>query len=129
VDEAPLGWSHVRAVIASRVGFFTDAYDLFVIGIASTLITKDWDLSSGHLALLNGTMLAAAFLGAMVFGRYADKVGRERVCYLVAVIMIAGALGAAFSQSFWMLIAFGSSSGSAWAATTVGVVTVTGYAG
>jgi PHS family inorganic phosphate transporter-like MFS transporter len=106
LDEAPLGRSHVRAVVASGVGFFTDAYDLFVIGIASTLITKDWHLSSGHLALLNSTMLAAAFLGALVFGRYADKVGRKRVYWLVAVIMIAGALGSAFSQSFWMLIAF-----------------------
>jgi hypothetical protein len=28
------------------MGFFTDAYDLFVIGIASALITKDWHLSS-----------------------------------------------------------------------------------
>jgi MFS transporter, PHS family, inorganic phosphate transporter len=88
------------------MGFFTDAYDLFVIGIASALITKDWHLSSDHLALLNSTMLAAAFLGALVFGRYADKVGRKRVYWLVAVIMIAGALGSAFSQSYWMLIAF-----------------------
>jgi MFS transporter, PHS family, inorganic phosphate transporter len=106
LDEAPLGRSHVRAVVASGVGFFTDAYDLFVIGIASTLITKDWHLSTGHLALLNSTMLAAAFLGALVFGRYADKVGRKRVYWMVAVIMIAGALGSAFSQSFWMLIPF-----------------------
>jgi PHS family inorganic phosphate transporter-like MFS transporter len=106
LDEAPLGRSHLRAVVASGVGFFTDAYDLFVIGIASSLITKDWDLSSGHLALLNSTMLAAAFVGALVFGRYADKVGRKRVYWLVAAIMIAGALGSAFSQSFWMLIAF-----------------------
>src|SRR6267154_2809309 len=59
LDEAPLGRVHLRAVVASGMGFFTDAYDLFVIGIASTLITKDWTLSSGRLALLNSTMLAA----------------------------------------------------------------------
>jgi MFS transporter, PHS family, inorganic phosphate transporter len=106
LDEAPLGRSHLRAVVASGVGFFTDAYDLFVIGIASSLITKDWGLSPGRLALLNSTMLAAAFLGALVFGRYADKVGRKRVYWLVAAIMIAGAVGSACSQSFWMLIAF-----------------------
>jgi MFS family permease len=88
------------------MGFFTDAYDLFVIGIASTLITKDWDLSSGRLALLNSTMLFAAFIGAFVFGRFADVVGRKRVYWIVAVIMIAGALGSALSQSFWVLIAF-----------------------
>ena len=40
LDEAPLGRFHLRAVVASGVGFFTDAYDLFVIGIASALITQ-----------------------------------------------------------------------------------------
>ena len=106
LDEASLSRFHMRAVVASGVGFFTDAYDLFVIGIASALITKDWNLSSGRLALLNSTMLAAAFLGALVFGRYADKVGRKRVYWLVAAIMIAGAVGSALSQSYWILIAF-----------------------
>jgi PHS family inorganic phosphate transporter-like MFS transporter len=106
LDEASLSRFHLRAVLASGMGFFTDAYDLFVIGIASALITKDWNLSSGSLALLNSTMLAAAFIGAIVFGRYADKVGRKRVYWVVAAIMIAGALGSALSQSFWVLIAF-----------------------
>jgi MFS transporter, PHS family, inorganic phosphate transporter len=62
----------------------TDAYDLFVIGIASALITRDWHLSSGQLAVLNSSMLAAAFFGALVFGRYADMAGRKRVYWLVA---------------------------------------------
>ena len=106
LDEASLSRFHLRAVVASGMGFFTDAYDLFVIGIASTLITKDWHLGTGKLAVLNSTMLAAAFLGALVFGRYADTVGRKRVYWLVAVIMIVGALGSALSQSFWMLIVF-----------------------
>ena len=106
LDEASLSRFHLRAVVASGVGFFTDAYDLFVIGVASALITKDWDLSAGRLAVLNSTMLGAACVGAFVFGRYADKAGRKRVYWLVAAIMIAGALGSALSQSFWMLIAF-----------------------
>ena len=105
LDEAPLGRVHLRAVVASGMGFFTDAYDLFVIGIASALITKDWTLSSGRLALLNSTMLAAACLGAFVFGRFADLIGRKRVYWLVAVIMVVGALGSALSPSYWVLIA------------------------
>jgi MFS transporter, PHS family, inorganic phosphate transporter len=97
LDEASLSRFHLRAVVASGMGFFTDAYDLFVIGIASALITKDWHLNSGQLAVLNSTMLLAAFLGALVFGRYADVVGRKRVYWLVAVLMIAGALGSTLS--------------------------------
>jgi MFS transporter, PHS family, inorganic phosphate transporter len=106
LDEASLSKFHLRAVLVSGMGFFTDAYDLFIIGIASTLIAKEWNLSSGQLALLNSTMLGAAFLGAMVFGRFADVAGRKRVYWLVAVIMVVAALGSALSPSFWVLIAF-----------------------
>jgi len=106
LDEASLSRFHLRAVVASGVGFFTDAYDLFVIGVASTLITKDWHLSSGHLALLNSTMLFAAFVGAFVFGRFADLVGRKQVYWLVAAITIIGAIGSALAPSFWVLIGF-----------------------
>ncbi len=106
LDEASLSRFHLRAVVVSGMGFFTDAYDLFVIGIASTLITAQWHLSAGHLALLNSTMLGAAFLGALVFGRFADVGGRKRVYWLVAAIMVVGALGSALAPSYWVLIAF-----------------------
>jgi PHS family inorganic phosphate transporter-like MFS transporter len=106
LDDASLGRFHLRAALVSGMGFFTDAYDLFVIGIASTLITTEWNLSPGRLALLNATMLGAAFLGALVFGRFADLLGRKKVYWLVAAIMIIGAVGSAFSPSFWVLIGF-----------------------
>jgi MFS family permease len=106
LDEASLSKFHLRAVLVSGMGFFTDAYDLFIIGIASTLIAKEWHLSSGKLALLNSTMLAAAFLGALVFGRLADASGRKRVYWVVAAIMIVAAIGSALSPSFWVLVAF-----------------------
>jgi MFS family permease len=51
-------------------------------------------------------MLGAAVLGALVFGRVADLVGRKRVYWLVAVIMVVGALGSALAPSYWVLIAF-----------------------
>jgi MFS transporter, PHS family, inorganic phosphate transporter len=104
LDEAPLGRAHRRPVLVSGMGFFTDAYDLFVIGVASTLVKQDWHLSSTRLAMLNATMLGAAFLGAMIFGRLADVVGRKRVYWLVAAIMAVAALASAVAPSFWFLI-------------------------
>jgi MFS transporter, PHS family, inorganic phosphate transporter len=106
LDEASLSRFHLRAVLVSGMGFFTDAYDLFVIGIASTLIKQEWHLGAGRLALLNATMLGAAVLGAFVFGRIADVVGRKRVYWLVAAIMVVAALGSALAPSFWVLIGF-----------------------
>jgi MFS transporter, PHS family, inorganic phosphate transporter len=106
LDEVKLSRFHLRAALVSGMGFFTDAYDLFIIGIASALIKQDWHLSTGRLALLNATMLGAACLGAICFGRIADVVGRKKVYWLVAAVMAVAAIGSALAPSFWVLIGF-----------------------
>jgi PHS family inorganic phosphate transporter-like MFS transporter len=106
LDDAPLSRFHLRAALVSGMGFFTDAYDLFVIGIASTLIKQQWDLSADRLALLNATMLGAACLGALICGRLADIFGRKHVYWLVAAIMVVAAIGSALAPTYWVLIGF-----------------------
>jgi MFS family permease len=95
-----------RVLLVSGIGFFTDAYDLFVIGIVSTLLKGEWHLGAGQLALLNAVMLGAAFLGALAFGRLADVIGRTRVYWMSAAIMVLAAVGSAVSPSLAVLIAF-----------------------
>jgi MFS transporter, PHS family, inorganic phosphate transporter len=58
-DDASVPGLRKRALLVSGMGFFTDAYDLFVIGIVSTLLKTQWHLSTGQLALLNAVMLGA----------------------------------------------------------------------
>jgi MFS family permease len=95
-----------RGVLVSGIGFFTDSYDLFVIGIVSTLLKAQWHLGTGQLALLNAVMLGAAFLGAMCFGRLADRFGRTRVYWISAALMVFAAIGSAFSPGLVVLTAF-----------------------
>ncbi|KAJ1338943.1 hypothetical protein BSLG_006578 [Batrachochytrium salamandrivorans] len=40
LDDAKLGWFHMRATLVAGVGFFTDAYDIFVISQAVAMIEK-----------------------------------------------------------------------------------------
>jgi len=37
IDAAPFGWYHVRAVVVSGVGFFTDAYDVSSLRIVQVI--------------------------------------------------------------------------------------------
>ena len=48
------------------MGFFTDAYDLFIIGIVVDLLKPQWHLSTGQVSLLNSATLAAGV--GRVFG-------------------------------------------------------------
>jgi PHS family inorganic phosphate transporter-like MFS transporter len=105
LDEAPTSRFHRRAVLVSGVGFFTDAYDLFVISTVATLVTAQWHLSTTQTSWVNGSAILGAFVGALVFGRLADILGRKRVYGLVAVLMIAGALLSSVAPGFSLLVA------------------------
>ncbi len=104
--DAALQGVRRRALLVSGIGFFTDAYDLFVIGIASTLLKGQWHLGDEKLALLNAVMLGAAFLGALAFGRLADVIGRTPVYWMSAALMVLAAIGSALSPSLTALVAF-----------------------
>ena len=104
LNEAPRSRFHHRAVVISGAGFFTDAYDLFVISTVAALVTKQWSLSTTQTSWVTGSAILAAFFGALVFGRLADVLGRKRVYVVVALIMIAGALASAAATSFVSLV-------------------------
>ena len=106
LNEAPVSRFHSKAVLVSGMGFFTDAYDLFIIGVASTLITKQWHLTSTQTGLINSMTLLGAFLGAILYGRLADRVGRKRIYGVEAAIMLVFALASAAAPSLLFLVAF-----------------------
>jgi len=95
-----------QALLVSGIGFFTDAYDLFAIGIVSTLLKGQWHLDADDLALLNAVMLGAAVLGATAFGRLADLLGRTRAYWISAAIMVLAAIGSALSPNLATLVMF-----------------------
>ncbi|MGC8510487.1 MAG: MFS transporter [Acidimicrobiales bacterium] len=104
LDEAPTSRFHRRAVVISGMGFFTDAYDLFVIGIVGAIVTAQWHLSTTQTSWVTGSAILGAFVGAFVFGRIADVLGRKVIYTLVALIMIVGALGSALAPGFLFLV-------------------------
>jgi MFS family permease len=106
LNDAPISRFHRRTVLVSGVGFFTDAYDLFVISTAATIVATQWHLSTLETSWVTGSAILGAFFGAIVFGRIADVLGRKWVYTGVAVIMMAGALLSAVAPSFiWLVIA------------------------
>ena len=77
LDEAPRSKFHRRTVLVSGVGFFTDAYDLFVISTVATIVATQWHLSTLQTSWVTGSAILGAFFGAFVFGRIADVLGRK----------------------------------------------------
>jgi MFS family permease len=105
LDDAPTSRFHHRAVLTSGMGFFTDAYDLFVISTVAVMVKSQWHLSATKVSILASAAILGAFFGALVFGRIADVLGRRAVYALVAVVMIVGALTSAFATNLAWLVA------------------------
>ncbi|KUN02966.1 hypothetical protein AQI95_25940 [Streptomyces yokosukanensis] len=104
LDDAKLSVFHLKAAVTAGAGFFTDSYDLNVIGTVTLLITPEFHLGSGQVAMLTSSTLLAVAVGAMAFGRLGDLLGRRRVYGLEAILMIIGALVSALAPNFAVLL-------------------------
>src|ERR1700761_4668610 len=104
IDDAKLGVFHFKAAATAGAGFFTDSYDLNVIGSVTLLAAPQFHLNSGQISMLTSSTLLAVAVGAMLFGRLGDLFGRRRVYGLEAVLMIVGALVSALAPNFTVLL-------------------------
>ncbi|MEL5849065.1 MAG: MFS transporter [Candidatus Igneacidithiobacillus chanchocoensis] len=95
---------HLKAIWASSMGFFTSAYDLFIIGTALVLIKDQWHLNPDAVGLIGSISLIATFVGAYFFGILADKLGRKKIYGLEALLMTIGALLSAVAPNVAVLL-------------------------
>jgi MFS transporter, PHS family, inorganic phosphate transporter len=106
MDDAGISREHWKIMFISGMGFFTDAYDLFIIGVVMSLVQPIWHTGKVEESLVNSTALLASALGALLFGRVADMVGRKRIYGVEVLVLAAGAIACSFAPSIWWLIGF-----------------------
>jgi MFS transporter, PHS family, inorganic phosphate transporter len=104
LDDARINRFQLKIMFVSGMGFFTDAYDLFVIGIVVALLETEWHLSTSQVSWVNSATLLASAVGAIVFGRVADILGRKRIYGYEVLILAVGALASAFAPDYTFLL-------------------------
>jgi sugar porter (SP) family MFS transporter len=93
------------AAIAALGGFLF-GYDTGVIGGAMLFIKKDLGLKThGQQQLTVAILLLGAVAGACISGWLADKISRRRTKMISGTVYVIGAFAAAFSQSYWQILA------------------------
>lgn len=103
LDQAKTQFYHVKAVIISGMGFFTDAYDLFCISLITKLLGRiyyhvDGSPKPGILppnvaAAVNGVALCGTLAGQLFFGWLGDKIGRKCVYGITLMLMVICSIG------------------------------------
>jgi len=103
VDNAKFSWFHAKVCIVAGVGFFTDAYDIFAINIASTMLgylygaAKGPSLNSAQSLGVKVATPVGTFVGQLLFGWLADVVGRKKMYGVELMIIIVATFGQAVS--------------------------------
>ena len=106
LDNSGLSRFHLKAMITSGMGFFTDAYDLFIISVVNSLLIPLWHLNALEIALINSISLLSAALGSYLFGLLADRIGRHSIYGLTLVVLAIGAVLSALAPNIYFLLAF-----------------------
>lgn len=102
VDEAKFSWFHVKACLVAGVGFFTDAYDIFAINIAATMLGYVYGKGNAGLNPNQDLGVKVAtpigtLVGQLLFGWLADVVGRKKMYGVELMIIITGTFAQALS--------------------------------
>ena len=107
-----------HTVAASFLGWTLDAFDYFLLVMVMPAVAREFHVDIKQVAVALFLTLAFRPLGALIFGRLADRFGRRRVLMVdVTAYSILG-LACAFAPSLlWLLVLrslFGIAMGGEW---------------
>jgi len=112
MDNASFSLYHVKIIIISGMGFFTDSYDLFCISLLTRMVGRIYfqddpfyvntPVNPGKLPLnldvaLSSVALCGTLAGQLLFGSLGDICGRKSVYGLTLAIMIFCAIAQSMS--------------------------------
>jgi MFS family permease len=106
MDRLPWTRFHWLIVIGLGVSWILDGLEIQIVASIGTVLQKTdtLGLSSSQVGLLGSVYLLGQVVGALVFGRLTDRLGRKRLfIWTLALYLLASGI-AAFSFSLWFLL-------------------------
>jgi MFS transporter, putative metabolite:H+ symporter len=104
IDRLPITRTHRWATAVVGLGLFFEFYEVFLTGVLSAVLVQEFHLSDSALPPLLASSFVGMFLGALLLGRLADRLGRRRALLLTLAGYSAFSLLGAFSPGPAMLL-------------------------
>ncbi|WPB56414.1 MFS transporter [Xylophilus sp. GOD-11R] len=102
LDRLPWSRWHWRVVIALGIAWVLDGLEVTLVGsIGSVLERPDTlALTAAQVGAAGSLYIAGAVVGALLFGRLADRLGRKRLFIVTLIVYAAATLATALSPGF-----------------------------
>jgi len=104
LDHLPVGQVHRRVVRAVGLGLFFEVYEIFLASSISATLRTRYDVDGSALKLLLASTFVGMFVGALAFGRLADRLGRRRAFLLNLTWFSLWSLVGACAPNAWVLV-------------------------
>jgi sugar porter (SP) family MFS transporter len=102
-----MNWKNVFLwSIVIALGGFLFGFDTAVISGAEQSIQKYWSLNSFEHGLTVSIALIGTVLGSLLGAIPADKLGRKKTLYIIAVCYLISSLGTSLSSSWYVFLLF-----------------------
>jgi MFS family permease len=107
MDRLPWSRWHWMVVIGLGTVWILDGLAVTIVGAIGGRLSEPGsglELTAAQVGAAGSAYILGACLGALYFGRLADKIGRKRLFMLTLAIFLAGSVLTAFSMNFaWFL--------------------------
>ncbi|WP_433558427.1 MFS transporter [Pseudonocardia xinjiangensis] len=105
LDRLPITRTHRLITVTIGIGMFFDIYEVFLTSAVSGALTSEFHLTSAVLAPVLASTFVGMFIGSIVLGRMADRVGRRRAFMINLALYSLASLAGAFSpNAVWLMI-------------------------
>jgi MFS family permease len=107
LDRLPWSRWHWRIVIALGVAWVLDGLEVTIVGSIGSVLERHDTLGLGaaEVGWAGSLYVGGAVLGALYFGRLADRLGRKRLFLLTLIVYMAATVATAFTAGFWTFVA------------------------
>ncbi|MGE6738487.1 MFS transporter, partial [Streptomyces sp. NPDC059900] len=106
LDRLPISKFHKTTLYAVAFAYFFEFADINTFAITAPVIREQWGADVNHVAYVTSLSFVGMFIGAVVAGGLADRLGRRRTLIATTFWYTAWSFACVFAWDIWSLGVF-----------------------